>query len=169
MLPIKCAAYFTILTLEKRHIPLKSAEAEFTKMTEVASKPFAGKPIAPFALSLFAGLLILVSGGILMGFSRASYYGGMMGGYFGMMNGYYSMMGGYGGGFFYAFSAMGIVSGILVIVGAIMLYNEPGRAYAWGSVILAFSVLSFFGMGGFLLGALLGIVGGILALTWREP
>ena len=34
-------------------------------------------------------------------------------------------------------------------------------------VVLVFSIISFVGMGGFVLGALLGIAGGALALSWR--
>ena len=32
-----------------------------------------------------------------------------------------------------------------------------------------FSVLSFFGSGGFVVGAILGIIGGIMILRWRRP
>ena len=126
------------------------------------------KPVAPFVLSLLAGLLILAGGGMMMGFSGVPYYGGMMGGYNGMMNGYYGMMGGYGNGWFHAFSAIGIVSGILVTVSAILLYAEPSRIHTWGALILVFSALSFLGMGASMLGALLGVVGGVLALTWKR-
>ncbi len=134
-------------------------------MTKMATNAIAEKPVAPFVLSLLAGLLILAGGGMMAVFSSVPYYGGMMAGYDGMMNGYYPMMGGYGGGWFYAFSAEGIISGILV---TILLYAEPGRAYTWGVLILVFSALSFFGMGGFMLGALLGGVGGMLAVTWKR-
>jgi len=133
----------------------------------MAAYTIAEKPVAPFVLSLLAGLLILLSGGMMAVFSSVPYYGGIMGGYW-MMNGYYTMMGGYGSNWVYAFSALGIISGILVTAGAIMLYAEPGRAYAWGVLILAFSALSFFGMGGFMMGALFGVVGGVLALTWKS-
>lgn len=104
----------------------------------------------------------------MVGFARGPYYGGMMGGYAWMMNGYCGMMGGYGAPLFYAFSLVGIASGILVLLGAIMLYNEPNRAYTWGALVLVFSVLSFFAMGGFMLGALLGVGGGALALAWKR-
>ncbi len=91
-----------------------------------------------------------------------SYYGGMMGGYYGMMHGF-----GLGGGGFYGLAAIGIVSGIIILVGAIMIYSQPAKASTWGALILAFSIVSLFGMGGFFFGAILGIVGGILALTWH--
>ncbi len=95
-------------------------------------------------------------------------YGGMMGGYYGMMGGYYGMMRGFGfGGYSYIISAIGIVSGILILIGAMMVLNQPSKAMTWGVLILAFSIVSLFGMGGFFLGAILGVVGGVLALTFR--
>ena len=97
------------------------------------------------------------------------YYGGMMGGYYGMMNGYYGMMQGFGfGGWHYALAAIGLVSGVIILVGAIMIYTQSTNVSTWGALILAFSVVSFFGMGGFFVGAVLGAVGGILAITWKQ-
>jgi len=52
-----------------------------------------------------------------------------------------------------------IASGIAVSVGAILVYNQPAKAKTWGAMILAFSIVSFLGMGGFFFGALLGVVG----------
>jgi len=48
-----------------------------------------------------------------------------------------------------------------------MLQSRPDQVQTWGVLILVFAVVSFFSMGGFLIGAILGIVAGILALTWR--
>jgi hypothetical protein len=69
---------------------------------------------------------------------------------------------------------VGIVSGILVLLGAIMLKIRPGEAtqglrkccLAWGSLILAFSIVSLFAgsVVGFI-GSILGIVGATLALV----
>jgi len=131
------------------------------------------RPVASFVLSLIAGLLVLVGSATVMGLSSGSpRYGGMMGGYYygGMMGGYYGMMRGFGfgGGWFYGLAAIGIVSGIIILVGAIMLYNQPASSSTWGALILAFSIVSLFGMGGFFFGAILGVVGGILALTWKK-
>jgi hypothetical protein len=132
----------------------------------------AEKPIAAFILSLIAGLLILGGSGMMMSFAGAPfapYYGGMMGGYYGMMNGYYGMMRGFGsGGWFYGFAVIGVISGIIILVGAIMVYNQPSKAPTCGALILAFSIAGFFAMGGFFLGAILGMLGGILALTWKS-
>lgn len=125
-------------------------------------------PTAPFVLSLVAGLLILAGGGMMMSFSYGTPYYGMMGGYDGMMNGFYGVMEGFGyGGWFYLAAASGLIAGVAVLVGAVMIYARPAKASTWGLLVLVFSLLSFFGMGGFFIGAILGIVGGILAMVWR--
>lgn len=132
------------------------------------------RPLAGFVLSLIAGVLILAGGVAMLGYSSGPYgammggYSGMMGGYGGgMMGGYYGMMLGLGG-WFYGFAVLGITAGVLVLLGAIMMYDQPRQVGMWGALVLVFSVLSFFGAGGFFVGAILGILGGILALTWRE-
>jgi uncharacterized protein DUF6114 len=132
------------------------------------------RPLAGFVLSLIAGVLILAGGVAMLGYSSGPYggimggYNGMMGGYSGgMMNGYYGMMQGFGG-WFYGFAVLGIMAGVLVLFSAIMMYDRPRQVAMWGALILGFSVVSFFGAGGFFIGAILGILGGILALTWRE-
>jgi len=63
--------------------------------------------------------------------------------------------------------AFGLISGAIVLGSGVMLQVNPNRRRAWGVLILVFSVLSFLGTGGFIVGAVLGIVGGILALTWK--
>lgn len=65
--------------------------------------------------------------------------------------------------------AFGLVCGAVVLVSATMLLARVGQRRTWGILILIFSVLSFIGLGGFILGAILGIVGGILTLRWKPP
>ena len=120
-------------------------------------------PTAPFVLSLIAGLLILAGAGMMMTFSYGTPYYGMMGGYYGTANGYYGMM----GGWFYGAGVVGLIAGIVVLIGAAMIYVRPRSASTWGLLVLIFSIVSFFGMGGFLIGAILGIIGGVLAMTWK--
>ncbi len=124
-----------------------------------------------FILSLTAGTLMLVSGALstIWFMSEGFDAHGMMGGFDGMMGSHQTMMGGFGvalsfmGGLFF----LGLLSGIVVIVGALMLNARPAEHLAWGTLILAFSIISFLGMGGFYIGALLGIAGGAIALSWR--
>ena len=63
--------------------------------------------------------------------------------------------------------AFGLVCGIIVLISASMLLARVGQHRTWGVLILVFSILSFIGLGGFVVGAILGIVGGVLALRWK--
>jgi len=60
-----------------------------------------------------------------------------------------------------------LISGIVVIISAAMLRSNPSQRTLWGALVIVFSALSFFGFGGFIIGAILGIIGGIMALTWK--
>ena len=123
-----------------------------------------------FILSLIGGILILIGGiaSSMWFMLGGSNFWGMMGGIGGMMGGW-GMMDGYGFpfGFMGGFSFVALIAGIFVIIGAVMLNARPAEHVTWGVVVLVFSIISFVGMGGFVLGALLGIVGGALALSWR--
>ncbi len=130
------------------------------------------KPTTAFILSLVSGIFILLGGGMM---SMIGSYGfsGMMsgfGGYGGMMAPGFGMMGslGYGFGFL---GIMGLIFGLIVIISALMLNSKPEQHSTWGILIVIFSVLSVFGsaMGGFGLGLVLGLIGGILAITWKPP
>ncbi|MEM1943069.1 MAG: hypothetical protein QXO30_03015 [Candidatus Caldarchaeum sp.] len=121
------------------------------------------KPTAAIILSLVGGVFILAGG--LLGVAVWMMWGGMMGGWGGVMGPW--MMGWMMPWAWSAFSTIGLVSGLIVIASALMLQNRPNQAQTWGAVILASSTVSLFGMGGFLIGALLAILGGVLALTWK--
>jgi hypothetical protein len=103
------------------------------------------------------------------GYSGNGWYGGMMGRYLSSPG--FGMMGGFGYGFGGIFGLAGIVFGIVVIVSSAMLFNKPIEHSKWGLLILIFSVLSIFGsaMAGFGVGLILGVLGGIFALTWKPP
>jgi uncharacterized membrane protein YhaH (DUF805 family) len=62
-------------------------------------------------------------------------------------------------------SIIGIVSGIIIITSGIMIYVQPLHIRKWGMLIWFFSSLSFFGIGGFFIGGILGIIAGFLAVT----
>jgi hypothetical protein len=64
---------------------------------------------------------------------------------------------------------LGLISGLIVLGSGIMLRIKPGQSVVFGVLILVFSVVSFFGTGGFVIGAILGIIGGIMTLRWRRP
>ena len=118
-----------------------------------------------FILPLIGGVLMLLNGG--MSFMMLTYFGADFGFMWGMMGGYMGMMGslGFPFGSFLGFMLVGIVCGVIVTVGALMLNYRPAERRSWGIIILIFSVISFLGMGGFYIGAILGIIGGALALS----
>lgn len=131
------------------------------------------RPTTAFVLSLVGGVFILLGGGMMSMFGSFG-FGGMMGlgGMGGMMGpgmmGYpgYGMMGWAGFGFF---GILGLVFGAIIIISAIMLNSKPHEHTTWGILIVLFSVLSIFGgaMGGFGVGLILGLIGGVLAITWK--
>ena len=65
-------------------------------------------------------------------------------------------------------AAVGLICGALVLIGATMLCTKPTNGKAWGVVIIVFSIPSVVMGGGFIIGFILGILGGALALS-RKP
>jgi len=70
-------------------------------------------------------------------------------------------------GFVGLMGIFGLVSGAVVLVSSVMLLTRPSQTRTWSVLILVFSALSFIGMGGFVVGAVLGLVGGALVLKWK--
>lgn len=106
---------------------------------------------APFGLSLAAGILILLGG--ISTWLLHSFYPQM-----GMM------MGGFGFAYMQGSAIVGVVCGAVILFGAAMMYHKPAKSRIWGILVLAMSAISLLGMGGFWIGAILGIIGGALAL-----
>jgi hypothetical protein len=102
--------------------------------------------------------------------SGAPNFGGFGGYMSGMMDGYHNFMGSYGSsyGFFAGISILSLICGIIVIVGAVMLRAQPREHMIWATLIIVFSAVSFVGMGGFFIGAILGIIGGAFALSFKQ-
>jgi len=65
-------------------------------------------------------------------------------------------------------AAVGLIFGVLVLLGAVMLYSKPVNKKAWGIIIVVFSIPSVVTGGGFIIGFILGIIGGAKALS-RKP
>jgi hypothetical protein len=122
------------------------------------------KPAAAFVLSLLAGLWMLAMGSWTMGWSPNGAWGADGWGMGGMM----------GGGWMWGHGVLGVwwpwfglIAGVVVLVGAAMMYARPHSAPTWGVAIVIVSALNFLlGMGGFL-ASVLGIIGGALAMSWR--
>lgn len=133
-------------------------------------------------LSIIAGSL-MVAGGILA-LSIFSVWtqtgfpwwdGDMMGGSGGMMGGGDGMTGGgamMGGGLMWGLgvgaSAISLGAGIVSILGGYLIYKKPETSSGWGIAIVISSVVGLVILSGFIVGPILGIIGGILALTRRR-
>ena len=108
-------------------------------------------------LSLASGALILAGGLIPLVWMQG--FGPFMQGMPGMMQGMMGIT-------FMNMSWIGLLSGVVIIFSAIMMNNYK-NTQLWGILILAFSVISLFSFGGFLIGAILGIIAGGLAIARR--
>ncbi|HYA70296.1 MAG TPA: zinc ribbon domain-containing protein [Thermoplasmata archaeon] len=110
------------------------------------------KPTAAAVLSIIGGIFIL------------------LGGLAEIAIGSYASSAGYGalGGAAAGLGALGLLMGILILVLGILLLSNPGSHVTYGVLIIVFaliSLVSFFG--GFFIGFLLALIGGILALVFK--
>ena len=64
---------------------------------------------------------------------------------------------------FATIAVIGLICGALVLFGAILLRIKPENKKAWGILIMVFSIPCVITGGGFIIGFILGIVGGFLA------
>ena len=66
------------------------------------------------------------------------------------------------------FGIAGLFFGAVVIYASKMLNSKPSRHVIWGILIIVFSLLSVIGAwGGFGIGLALGVIGGVLAVSWQ--
>lgn len=111
------------------------------------------RPPAGFVLSLISGIFILLNA-ILMSLAQilASLYftAGQL---------YWLLT----APWFLFLSSFGAICGLFVLGGAYLLYK--GRNILGGVLIALFSILSISVVGGFIVGFILGVVGGALALV----
>lgn len=129
------------------------------------------RPDSAFVLSLVGGVLILadvVAAGIWQhggsAFMWSGPVSGMMGSYGSMMSGMSSRMVLLFGGN----AVLGVAAGVFVMLRALMLYMQPEQTLSGGTVIAVFSGLSLLGTGLFFIGAIVGLLGGLLALTSKR-
>jgi hypothetical protein len=68
----------------------------------------------------------------------------------------------------YSVAVVGLICGALIVLGAILLRSKPAHKRAWSIMIVVLSIPSVVTGGGFIIGFILGIMGGVLALS-RKP
>ncbi len=76
---------------------------------------------------------------------------------------------GFAAGIAIGLAVLALLMGVLILVFALRMKNHPESAQMAGVVVLICAIISFVGGGGFYIGAILAIVGGILALIWKRP
>lgn len=64
-------------------------------------------------------------------------------------------------------ATVGSICGVLVLLGTLMLNRKPANKKVWGIMIIVFSVPSVIMGGGFIIGFILGIIGGAKALSLK--
>jgi hypothetical protein len=110
-----------------------------------------GKGIVAFALSLVAGILVILNSAALLS-----------PGFWGLWSGIFFWLPSIGPT--YAF-ALGVIIGLVLIMGSLVMIMGHGALA--DVIIFPFAIFSLFIGGGFIAGMLLGIVGGILAVLKR--
>ena len=109
-------------------------------------------PIGAFVLSIIGAVLILVDGAVVL-FAGAS----ISGAGFPAAGGLVSGLGG-----------LGVFLGIVIFLLALAIFIDPDRHTGYGISILTLSLLSILAGGGFVVGLILGVIGGILGIIF-EP
>jgi MFS family permease len=129
------------------------------------SENISEKPTAAFILSLLGGIFILLGGALSA--VIGAYCGALIGALEPIAPGASWL-----GALTFILMALGVIFGIIVIVGSIMIYQAvPSKVKTGSILVIIFSILSLFvaGSGGFLVGLILGLIGGILGLVWKPP
>jgi hypothetical protein len=135
---------------------------------KMATKAIAEYPNIPSILALIGGSLILLVDVLLLAVSvvilpHLNYTTVMR------PQGYTGSIPDLVSGFVGALAAFGLICGSIVLFASIALRLMPRHRQTWGVLVLVFSILSFFGFGGFIVGAVLGIIGAIMILQWKPP
>ena len=113
-------------------------------------------PSTAYILTLIGGILILIDG-----FITAAAAAAVGAAFLGLVPGIAALL--------IAFGVIALLFGLVILYGALQLKNRPQSARSWGILILIFAIISFIGGGGFFIGAILALVGGILAMVWTPP
>ena len=143
---LHCTVLYTVIFQTKNICPVK-------KMEEIQSSSASISVI----LSMLAGIFI-VSGGLML-FAMLSWYGTTL-----MMGGQWHMyMFAYPRWLTAAVATISILAGGLVMSASYKMYKEP-KNKLWGLLIIIGSLVSLFSIGGFGLGGVLGLIGGIMGL-----
>jgi len=132
----------------------------------------AENPTSAFILSLLAGIFFVIGAGLLIGIGAlVGSIGdlGSLGSIPGLGNAT-SISGSTSGvGLsIVGLGVFGVLLGIVTIAAAVLIHERPAKHRLWGALLVVFSVVSWVGsIGGLLIGFILGLIGGVLAITWK--
>lgn len=108
---------------------------------------------AGFIVSLIGGILVLVQGLIRIVRGEVTFLGADL-----IRR---RILGGLGLGII---GIIAVIFAILIIIGAYLIYN-PSTVVAGSLIVIVFSALSIIAGGGFIIGLIVGMIGGIIGLT----
>jgi hypothetical protein len=108
-------------------------------------------PSIAVILSIIGGILILISGLVLFGVDIVGA----------------SVIPGVGVSLILGAGVWGIICGIIVIVAGYMVSSRLMSHSTYGIIVLIFSILIFVESGGYIIGGVLGIIGGLWAIFWK--
>lgn len=114
----------------------------------------AEKPTGAAVLSIIGGVFILLAGLVLMAIGAwLDFLLGVTGLTFGLP--------------VTTLGILGLVLGLVIIVLGVMLLMKPEMHLVFGVLILVLSLVSVISLGGFFIGLILGLVGGILGIVFK--
>jgi hypothetical protein len=121
-----------------------------------APGPRPSYPRSAYLLSLIGGILIFVDALLVILYAT---YG----------NSVFSLgLGALGMIVLYTEGIIGALCGIVVVVGAVRFRYRPATSPIWGLIVIVVSIVSVIVVyGGFFVGFVLALIGGVLAYTWK--
>lgn len=119
------------------------------------------KPTGAMVLSVIGGLFILLGGIALL------FVGAILAAIMGAFLGSFSFLGPDPVAIVNTMGILGVVFGLIDVALGVVMFVKPGLSKILGAVVLVVSLASIIGLGGFILGLILGVVGGILGIAWK--
>jgi hypothetical protein len=120
-------------------------------------------------LSILGGVFIIAGGlGLLaiLGWHSSMFGGSMFGSMMG--GGWHMFMVVYPYWLTATMIAVSLSAGAMVVVSAYKMYKEPENKQKWGFLIVLGSIAALFCIGGFGLGGILGLIGGLISMSGKS-
>ncbi len=158
---VHCTAFLHVYIL----LPPKYSRAKMERIEESRTADVS----LPVTLVVIAGILIIAGAAISLAillWSQSMLFD--MGSSMMMGGGWQMFVPAYVPPLIATMAAISLASGGAVLVAAYKMKKEPDKVQKWGSVVLTASIVTLFCIGGTGLGSILGIIGGVLAISRRS-